>query len=486
MEKVTNLIKSKKSRTNLSKLKINLDQGTSKNIDRIIKFISNDLNDKILDNPLDYLIFDNFSFTSEVIEASLSDKIRNTFNKKETGIFQGYELTVYDNEEDYMDIYTIPTIKLSDKCKKTKWKVKKTSSAILDIRYIYGLFKMLDIALEEIRNNFSLITSEEFKLISNFGKSYTSEDTNLGDLFNIKDKYKPFRLSLTSEQLILDMFLEMQLDDYNIDLANKYDRDNQSSIATAYQTKKNIPENVKYIMNKTTFLKDFSYVELDEDTDLSKFNIVEKEWNRISNIIKFSMVKPELRFRKLGKHKALGVYFSQMKCMCVDLKSPSSFMHELGHHIDFTLEERQLSLKYDFKTIIREYRKLYNKYIEENDGDSVSAYLKTKKDYYFAPTEIFARTFEIYLVENGIDTSFLKEKQEMQISNGYPSVTEKFMKDIIQYFNSILDFDFNALNKEYLEIEEVFKVKSFPKQTKNMDPIEDFDYKSINQICFSI
>jgi len=93
-----------------------------------------------------------------------------------------------------------------------------------------------------------------------------------------------------------------------------------------------IPQRILKVMKNNKFLENFSYVELDSDTDLEKFSIVEKEFLRIRKLFNMSEVKKaELRIRKLGKHKALGLYYPGLRCLCVDITSPSSFMHEFGH-----------------------------------------------------------------------------------------------------------------------------------------------------------
>lgn len=41
------------------------------------------------------------------------------------------------------------------------------------------------------------------------------------------------------------------------------------------------------------------------------------------------------KVRKLGNHKALGLYYPEAKVLVVDVDSPSSFIHEYGHLLDY-------------------------------------------------------------------------------------------------------------------------------------------------------
>jgi len=223
-------------------------------------------------------------------------------------------------------------------------------------------------------------------------------------------------------------------------------------------------------MKNNDFLNYFSYVELDAETDLKRFSVVEKEWLYISNLFNLELlnVQPELRFRKLGKHRALGLYFPGLKCLCVDITSPSSFIHEFGHHIDYIYSKKPLSLQAEFRNIIRLYTKFYDLQREDNKS------LKNKRNYYLTPTEIFARTFELYLVNKNVETSFLKDKKNMIINDGYPDFNKNALNKINAYFDSF-NFNFMALKKE--------SIKEEIKETVNL-VMEEIKYKNLKQVCF--
>lgn len=234
-------------------------------------------------------------------------------------------------------------------------------------------------------------------------------------------------------------------------------------------------------MDNNKFLNDFSYVEIDEGTDIYKFHAIENEWNKIKlglNLDCFLKdIKPELRFKKLGKHRALGLYYPGLKCICVDITSPSSFFHEFAHFIDYTFGEKQLSLQMDFYQLIREYQKSYNHYLDANENLPDKGFLNNKRKYFFTPTEIFARCFELYLINKGVKTSFLKEKNELTIKGGYPYIDETFNKLITSYFDNICNINFELLKSNNSIIKKI--------NTVNTEYIEPVVCKN-GQLIFSI
>lgn len=193
------------------------------------------------------------------------------------------------------------------------------------------------------------------------------------------------------------------VEDENYELMQAYERDSATSYATAFSTKKNINKETEEAMTNSIFLKlGFSYVEYDNEVDLKKVNDVAKEWVKIYKMLPNGRSLPTLRFRKLGKHNAAGVFFPSMNCVSVDFRSVSSFIHEYGHYLDYNLgKEKNLSLMDDFLPIIRVYRSnVYDKYKD--------SYVYRKAGYYCTPTEVFARGFELY-ISSKASSSLIKD-----------------------------------------------------------------------------
>ena len=107
-------------------------------------------------------------------------------------------------------------------------------------------------------------------------------------------------------------------------LQEKYKNKSKSDYAKSFETKKNIPQKQLQVMRNTTFLKNFSFVEIDELVDIKKFNLIQKEFFILNESLKLSKYlknKPELRFRRLGKLKVEGVYYPFKKCICIDINN---------------------------------------------------------------------------------------------------------------------------------------------------------------------
>ena len=171
--------------------------------------------------------------------------------------------------------------------------------------------------------------------------------------------------------------------------------------AKVFMTKKQINKATVEAMMKSSFNNTFSYVEFDDDVNLELMSEIEKEFEALNSIMRIEKSEDSaLRFRKLGNYKASGLYFPSLNCLCVDIRTPSSMAHELFHMIDFT--KGQLSRNASFDRVETMYKMLVDKAVDAlPKGDAIRKQWvgKTKfnRNYYFEPTEIFARCGEIYL-----------------------------------------------------------------------------------------
>lgn len=236
--------------------------------------------------------------------------------------------------------------------------------------------------------------------------------------------------------------------------------------AASYETKKNIPQKVQDKMKNTIFLNYFGYVEFDELTDLEKVEQIEKEWLEFTEQIVFPIKKDHsLRFKRLGKHKAGGLYFPSKKAVCIDLQSPSSMIHEIFHMIDFTTHPNTcLSSIYDFCSIVENYKKATNVKINELPKEDAfkkqwNGNSKYNKTYYHNPKEIFARCGEMYVSYTlKINTSLININNDIL----YPVDNESLMDLINNYYSKIIqvtpveniedkisaNYNYKILNKE--------------------------------------
>lgn len=188
--------------------------------------------------------------------------------------------------------------------------------------------------------------------------------------------------------LALDALEQEQEAGGNFLLQRKRFKEQQKVIATAWMDKKN-PDQLHRGLMESHELKDhFRKVELDNDVDPAEWQSFQQEVLAVQE--KLPTIpgdrQPELRVRKLGKHRALGLYFPHKNTVCVDLRTSEAYIHEMGHYYDIAVQENA-SLSEDFQEVAKRYRK------------HLQNVPQGKEEYYSTPTEIFARGFELYAHE---------------------------------------------------------------------------------------
>ena len=230
---------------------------------------------------------------------------------------------------------------------------------------------------------------------------------------------------------LIDVF-DLIYDEYIIDRDEyEFNKSLMSDYAKSYQTKKGINKKTVEAMEKSNWNNHFGYVEFDQDCDLALIEELEKEFGAIAG--KFSWDKEEevsLRFRRLGNHKAAGLYYSALKCICVDINNPSSLVHEYFHMLDYTNDRASRTAA--FSSVYYRYKELIEQYAKTDD--SIQGNSKYNKSYYLQPTEVFARCGEMYLVRvKEIDNSVVKTRDNF----AYPN-DEKLLAFITEYFDGFL------------------------------------------------
>lgn len=225
---------------------------------------------------------------------------------------------------------------------------------------------------------------------------------------------------------------EKLADEHDYTLQRKYVHDNSGGGgARVFEQKKNVPQSHLDAAEASTFRTtgDFRHVEVDADTDLDKLAHVGAEYEHLRKHLPKTGSTPALRFRKTGRHQALGVYHPHVDNIAVDPRSPSALIHEYAHHIDHTAGDRNLSSEDDFKPILRAAQKAVT---TSNDPA-----LSKKTDYYRTPTEVHARTFEAYFHWKGVDTSLNGDEKKYSGNAGYTTLAP--MKDqIMAYWDNKL------------------------------------------------
>ena len=212
----------------------------------------------------------------------------------------------------------------------------------------------------------------------------------------------------------------------------RYHRNN-TEVANAFMTKKNIPPKHQDYMKENSFLTVYRYIEVDDDCDLDKMQELEKEFLALGDILGKHPYDASIRFRKLGRHHASGLYSPAYQCVCIDVRSPSSYVHEFLHMYEHF--HGMLSEGYDFKEIRLQYEACLQEYLSDCEDPDLKARLngnsKYNLDYYFVPTEVFARCGELYFTRfRGVDNSLLRFERGFD----YPE-NEKLLELIKKYYD---------------------------------------------------
>ena len=253
--------------------------------------------------------------------------------------------------------------------------------------------------------------------------------------------------------------------------------------ARVFETKKNINDETFEAMNKSSLNNYFSFIEFDNDLDLTKISYFEKEVNNLpSEILGLIKNKIELRFRKLGRHNASGVFFPTRKCIGVDIRYSTSFIHELGHALDYSNEGKTYSLNFEFKEIREKMR----------------SFMKEKKvgnfKYYSSATEIFARAFEFYFLKTYNSNHDFDVISKSKMDTIPLSFNEAGLEDaVIAYFDeffSMIKFKIeNNTNKVTENTERIVAVKKLENvkmRSFNTNFIEDSPIVGVQLSMFDL
>ena len=232
---------------------------------------------------------------------------------------------------------------------------------------------------------------------------------------------------------------------YNIGNTKKRAKFFEDKIKTATEEKVLIPKE-----KNTNFKKFFNKVELDGDVKfkgnlkdeekaykkLTAFETLEREIVAFDKLFEKVMPKKDvtLRFRKIDKKNASGIYYfnkkNNEKNIIINVKNNdnvyhfNSFMHELGHYIDYNynqvIKNGEILIKSrseEFKKVKDIFRSKLDDVIKEeknklkkiNGGilsKKIVSSFEHQKEYLSKGKEIFANSFNFYLKENGLVSNF--------------------------------------------------------------------------------
>lgn len=201
-------------------------------------------------------------------------------------------------------------------------------------------------------------------------------------------------------------------------------RNSSGEYARTYELKKNIPKKTQELMDSSGLKNVFETVEYDELVDLNAAKKFETEIIRYLEL--FGLSVPDgahFKIRRLGKHRAKGLFFPLVNVLAIDVNHPDAFIHEFWHMIDYYhmhnrdgFSGRRLSSEPNFASIVETYREVVSKDMESQPSEVKEQFFgssKYNKDYYFENTEIFARTAEIYFAKHLNLSSLVSDKESV-------------------------------------------------------------------------
>ncbi|MCR5837009.1 MAG: hypothetical protein K6G88_10930 [Lachnospiraceae bacterium] len=278
-------------------------------------------------------------------------------------------------------------------------------------------------------NYIRMVCDRHFELIPrkdtvSFKRKYVADDVTL---LYFLDNY---RFLMKIDRIIKTLCVRAEARERNY----KHEHTVSGDYARSFQTKKNIPNATVKAMKNSRFNNFFGFVEFDELVDLKKIEEIEKEFEAF-NLFLFGekglvTKNVELRFRRLGNHKAAGLYYPFFNCICIDINNPGSFVHEYGHMLDYT--NGNASEKAEFYSLRELYCDAMKRAVKEQD---IKLKGKYNMDYYSTPTEVFARCFELYMFYcRKMSNNILKDIDGF----AYPN-DELFLKHVDKYFTAFFE-----------------------------------------------
>lgn len=197
-------------------------------------------------------------------------------------------------------------------------------------------------------------------------------------------------------------------------------------IAGVFEDKKQCDEAHREAASSGYLARNFAHVEVDDEVDLAEYRRLVDEFearDRAGEIPRIAKGDYELRFRKCGRHHATGVYAPRLRAIAVDPRAPRSLLHEFAHAYDFG--HGMLSVSPGFRPVLKAFRDEF----EPPEGMGPKAVA-----YYMTPTEVFARSWEVYAALNGYGGSFVKEMDFYRQDPAYAPLVAH-AQDLAAYFD---------------------------------------------------
>ena len=462
MERLTSLMKEKFGITKVAPLKINPNDEINIQLRKIASYIykTGDWTEEDIKEGIKAAVLSNYRLDQqETLDITLTPMTEAEINQSShfAKYIKGYRLDIIDTAKQKM-LTNDTTYYLVDGAT-NKLKNHNARFYLRNAREVkfYTGYEQYLIGVAKLKKDLIRYYNENreiFEVYKVSERDYQNQLTRFFNSMNPRDARRFGKQYAPTPEANQYNFIREQILNY---ISNTYDMIRQQNYeleidkmtrASAWQTKKNINDETKSLMENTSLKDFFHYIELDNDVDLELYKDFEQEMQLIYPLLPKSNQAADLRLRKLGNYRALGLFHPATNNIALDFRSGkdrgkdknnpyapnepgiASFIHEYGHFLDYTMnpEAGNLSMQDDFRPILHHYQQNLNK-LENSD------YVKDKSDYYGTPTEVFARAFELYSSHLGLQSSFLRSPKSYQSLSEYQAFGEKILPTLYAYFD---------------------------------------------------
>lgn len=168
-----------------------------------------------------------------------------------------------------------------------------------------------------------------------------------------------------------------------------------------------------------------------EEDNASLLKLFRDELEHLLPLLPKGRTKPIIKLIRLDNY---GIYVPTSNKIALDFRSGHqiaaishagirSFAHQYGHYLDFKYSDHQLSLEPEFLEIVNAYA---DKVRARSKGKSCLAEI--------TPTEVFAKSFELYLKQIGLNSELICSDSDYRDNELYSIIRQSLMQKISSYY----------------------------------------------------
>nr|WP_261467686.1 hypothetical protein [Lactobacillus crispatus]UVZ00339.1 hypothetical protein [Lactobacillus crispatus] len=276
-------------------------------------------------------------------------------------------------------------------------------------------------SLEHFVEDTSWINDSAFALAESYAKSTGHPFSGFNDGIKTKDFIKMYLSRNYSEIL-------MQKHENNLVVLTRSER---------WHKHTNLQVPLINAMYSSPLQKDFLELCIDDNFELECFHQAEKKIDTWIHLLPQTNKQPVLKFKKLPKK--LGVYLVSTNQIVLDPRrkqisngkyeeGANTFVHEYGHFLDYqylSTSNTTLSMSSDFSPILQ----AVSSYV-------VKSNIKKEQSKLLIPTEVFARSLELYLFNAASEPSLTTMRKYYEHTE-YNVIRKAAMSQVVIYFDKL-------------------------------------------------